>query len=127
MRPNVSWDRKYIVLEIQPTLAQRLDSEFAILNLSGNFTVVPVELPVTSVTKIKTTVTIPDGGTVLVGGLKKEIENKASLGIPGLRHIPVLNLLFGRKGDALLRSSLFVLINAKVTIVKEEEGRLFNT
>lgn len=127
VRPNVSWDRKYIVLEIQPTLAQRLDSEFAILNLSGNFTVVPVELPVTSVTKIKTTVTIPDGGTVLVGGLKKEIENKASLGIPGLRHIPVLNLLFGRKGDALLRSSLFVLINAKVTIVKEEEGRLFNT
>ena len=127
VRPNVSWDRKSIVLEIQPTLAARLDSEFANLNLSGNFTSVPVELPVTSVTKIKTTVTIPDGGTVLVGGLKKEIENKASIGIPGFRHIPVLNLLWGRKGNALLRSSLFVLINAKITIVQEEEARLFNT
>ena len=76
VQPTVSYDRKYVVLEIQPTLAEQLDSDVAILNLSGNFTVVPVELPVLSVTKIKTTVTIPDGGTVLVGGLKREINNE---------------------------------------------------
>jgi type II secretory pathway component GspD/PulD (secretin) len=114
------------VLEIQPTLAERLDSEIAILNLSGNFTVVPVELPVTSVTQIKTTVTVPDGGTVLVGGLKKEVRNKTYVGVPLLRHIPVLNLLFGRKGNSTLRSNLFVLIHAKITVVQEEEERLFS-
>ena len=116
-----------MVLEIQPTLAEKLASDIAVLNLSGNFTVVPVELPVLSVTKIKTTVTIPDGGTVLVGGLKREITNKSQIGIPGFLDIPFVNLLFGRKGNASLRSNLFVLINAKITIVHEEEAQLFGT
>ena len=116
-----------VVLEIQPTLAEKLTSEVAVLNLSGSFTVVPIELPVLSVTKIKTTVTVPDGGTVLVGGLKREIANKSNIGIPGLLDIPFLNLLLGRKGNSNLRSNLFVLINAKVTIVQEEEARLFGT
>ena len=127
VRPTVSYDRKYVVLEIQPTLAEKLQSEKAILNLSGNFTQVPVELPVLSVTKIKTTVTIPDGGTVLVGGLKREFRNKEQIGVPILMDIPIVNLLFGRKGESILRSNLFVLINAKVTVVQEEEERLFNT
>ena len=127
VRPTVSYDRKYVVLEIQPTLAERLQSEVALLNLSGQFTVVPVELPVLSVTKIKTTVTIPDGGTVLVGGLKREIKTDSSIGIPGLRRIPILNLLFGRRGESSLRSNLFVLLNAKITVVQEEEERIFST
>ena len=125
VRPTLSYDRKYVVLEIQPTLARQLESDVARLNLSGNFTVVPVELPVLSVTKIKTTVTVPDGGTVLVGGLKREITTKTSIGVPGLREIPVLNLLLGRRGNATVRSNTFVLINAKVTVVHEEEARLF--
>ncbi len=127
VRPNVSHDRKYIILEIQPTLAERLDSEIAVLNLSGNLTVVPVELPVTSVTQIRTTVTVPDGGTVLVGGLKREINAKQKVGIPGIANIPVLNLVLGRKGNSTLRSNLFVLINAKITVVQEVESRLFNS
>ena len=127
VRPTVSHDHKYVVLEIQPTLAEQLASEIATLNLSGNFTVVPIELPVLAVTKIKTTITVPDGGTVLVGGLKREISNKQILGIPGLINLPIVNLLFGRKGQATLRSNLFVLINAKITIVHEEEARLFGT
>jgi len=127
VRPTVSHDRKYVVLEIQPTLAERLTPERAVLQLSGNFTVVPIELPVLSVTKIKTTVTVPDGGTVLVGGLKREISNSARIGIPGFLEFPIINLLFGRKGNSTLRSNLFVLINARITIVQDEEARLFGT
>ena len=127
VRPTVSHDRKYVVLEIQPTLAERLTPEVANLQLSGNFTQVPIELPVLSVTKIKTTVTVPDGGTVLVGGLKREISNSARIGIPGFLDIPLINLIFGRKGNSNLRSNLFVLINAKITIIQEEEARLFGT
>jgi hypothetical protein len=127
VRPTVSYDRKYVVLEIQPTLAEQIGQDEAVLNLSGNFTVVPVQLPIVSVTKIKTTINVPDGGTVLLGGLKREIQTDASIGIPGLRRIPILNLVFGRRGNATLRSNLFVLINAKITIVHEEEARLFGT
>ena len=125
VRPTISHDRRYVVLEIQPTLAEKLASEVAVLRLSGNFTEVPVELPVVSVTKIKTSVTVPDGGTVLVGGLKREITTDAQIGIPGFLDVPIVNLLLGRKGNSVLRSSLFVLLNAKITIVHEEEARLF--
>ena len=127
VRPTISHDKKYVVLEVQPTLAEQLDPDVAVLNLSGNFTVVPVELPVLAVTKIKTTVTVPDGGTVLVGGLKREVSTKARIGVPGLMSIPFVNYLLGRRGNSTLRSNLFVLLNARITIVREEEARLFGT
>jgi type II secretory pathway component GspD/PulD (secretin) len=127
VRPTISYDRKFVVLEIQPTLAEQIGQDVAILNLSNAFTVVPVQLPVISVTKIKTTVNVPDGGTVLLGGLKREIKTEASIGLPALRQIPIMNLFFGRVGSSSLRSNLFVLINAKITVVHEEEANLFGT
>ncbi|MFP6737446.1 MAG: hypothetical protein VCD34_01775 [Planctomycetota bacterium] len=127
VRPTISFDRKYVVLEIQPTLAVQIGFNEAVLNLSGGFTTVPVQLPIVSVTKIKTTVNVPDGGTVLLGGLKREVKQEASIGIPALRRIPLANLFFGREGDSALRSNLFVLINTHITVVHEEESRLFGT
>ncbi|MFP6633685.1 MAG: hypothetical protein VCD16_13710 [Planctomycetota bacterium] len=127
VRPTISFDRKYVVLEIQPTLAELIDTSEALLNLSGGFTTVPVQLPVVSVTKIKTTVNVPDGGTVLLGGLKREVKQKASIGLPALRRIPLANLFFGRNAESHLRSNLFVLINVHITVVHEEEARLFGT
>ena len=127
VRPTISYDRKYVVLEIQPTLAEQIGESQALLNLSGGFTTVPVQLPIVSVTKIKTTVNVPDGGTVLLGGLKREVKQKASIGLPALRRLPLANLFFGRNADAALRSNLFVLINTHITVVHEEEARLFGT
>ena len=72
VRPTVSHDRKYVVLEIRPTLAVQLPSRYQRLILG--FTVLDVELPVLNVTRISTTVTIPDGGTVLIGGVKRTIQ-----------------------------------------------------
>ena len=127
VRPTISFDRKYVVLEIQPTLAEQIGESQALLNLSGGFTTVPVQLPIVSVTKIKTTVNVPDGGTVLLGGLKREVKQEASIGLPALRRIPLANLFFGRNAGAALRSNLFVLINTHITVVHEEEARLFGT
>jgi len=124
VRPTVSHDRKYVILEIEPTLAVKLPSRFK--NLTLNLTNLNVEFPVLNVTKIKTTVTVPDGGTVLVGGLKRTITQNQQTGIPWTSHLPGLNLLFGRKGEARMQSNLFVLLNAEITVIRDEEARLFN-
>ncbi len=124
VRPTVSHDRKYVILEIEPTLAVKLPSRFK--NLTLNLTNLNVEFPVLNVTKIKTTVTVPDGGTVLVGGLKRTITQKQQAGIPWTSHLPGLNLLFGRKGEARMQSNLFVLLNAQITVIRDEEAALFN-
>ncbi|MEM7165084.1 MAG: hypothetical protein AAF581_06435 [Planctomycetota bacterium] len=124
IRPTVSHDRKYVILELQPTLATQLPSRFR--NLTLGLTNLQVELPVLSVTKIKTTLTIPDGGTVLVGGLKRTILQDQRVGIPIISRLPGFDLLFGRKGQSRLTSNLFVLINAKITVIRDEEKKQFN-
>ncbi|MGE4602854.1 MAG: hypothetical protein AAEJ65_08115, partial [Planctomycetota bacterium] len=124
VRPTVSHDRKYVILEIEPTLAVQLPSRFKTLTLG--LTNLNVEFPVLSVTNIKTTVTIPDGGTVLVGGLKRTITQDAQTGIPGLSRLPFLDFLLGRKGQARMQSNLFVLISAKITVIRDEERNKFN-
>ena len=124
VRPTVSHDRKYVILEIEPTLAVQLPSRFKTLTLG--LTNLNVEFPVLSVTNIKTTVTIPDGGTVLVGGLKRTITQESRSGIPVLSRLPILDLLAGRKGNARMQSNLFVLISAKITVIRDEEEKRFN-
>ncbi len=124
VRPTVSHDRKYVILEIEPTLAVQLPSRFKTLTLG--LTNLNVEFPVLSVTNIKTTVTIPDGGTVLVGGLKRTITQESRSGIPVLSRLPILDLLVGRKGNARMQSNLFVLISAKITVIRDEEEKRFN-
>lgn len=124
VRPTVSFDRKYVILEIEPTLAVQLPSRFKTLTLG--LTTLNVEFPVLSVTNIKTTVTIPDGGTVLVGGLKRTIAQDARVGIPAISRLPLMDFLLGRKGQAQMQSNLFVLISAKITVVREEEAMRFN-
>lgn len=121
IRPTVTHDRKYVILEVKPTSARHVDSKYAQLSLAQGYTMVEVELPVILLSQIKTTITIPDGGTVLVGGLKKIIEQERSIGIPVLQRIPVLNLLFGRRGQTRLRNNQFVLIKANILSIKEEE------
>ncbi|OUU25583.1 MAG: hypothetical protein CBC13_01910 [Planctomycetia bacterium TMED53] len=124
VRPTVSHDRKYVILEIEPTLAVQLPSRFKTLTLG--LTNLNVEFPVLSVTNIKTTVTIPDGGTVLVGGLKRTITQESRSGIPVLSRLPILDVLAGRKGNARMQSNLFVLISAKITVIRDEEEKRFN-
>ncbi|MGB1810532.1 MAG: hypothetical protein ACPHQT_09660, partial [Planctomycetota bacterium] len=124
VRPTVSHDRKYVILEIEPTLAVQLPSRFKTLTLG--LTNLNVEFPVLSVTNIKTTVTIPDGGTVLVGGLKRTITQESRSGIPVFSRLPILDLLAGRKGNARMQSNLFVLISAKITVIRDEEEKRFN-
>ena len=121
IRPTVTHDRKFVILEVKPTTAKHIDSKYADLSLAQGYTMVQVELPVILLSRIQTTITIPDGGSVLVGGLKKVIEQDKSISVPIIQRIPILNIMFGRQGQSRLRNSLFVMIKADIVIVKEEE------
>jgi type II secretory pathway component GspD/PulD (secretin) len=126
VRPTVSHDRRYVTLEVKPTLATELQPRIpAPVTLAGGFTSIPIELPVITIQKLRSTVTIPDGGTVLLGGLKNFDEFEGVSGIPLLMHIPLLNNFARRQAFHKLKSSLVVLIKADITIIREEEQNLF--
>ena len=126
VRPTVSHDRRYVSLELKPTLATELPPRIpAPVTLANAFTSIPIELPVITIQKLRATVSVPDGGTVLLGGLKNYDEFEGESGVPFLINVPILNNLFRRQAFHKLRASLVVLVKANITIIREEEKREF--
>ncbi len=62
---------------------------------------------------------VPDGGTVVIGGLKKLFNIEQTSEVPFLAEIPVLNLLFKTEGEANENRDVILLI--KATIIDANE------
>jgi type II secretory pathway component GspD/PulD (secretin) len=80
---------------------------------------------------IQTTVVCPDGGTVLLGGLKTVRESRNEFGPPFLSKIPYLNRLFKNVGVGRDTRHTMIMVTPRIIINSEEEifqteGRLPN-
>ncbi|MFN0207269.1 MAG: hypothetical protein ACKVS6_13270 [Planctomycetota bacterium] len=124
VRPQVSADRKFVKLELRPTLATlKLPIEQRVVGV-GNGTPVTIQFPNLTLRKVRTTVNIPDGGTLLLGGQSiDEIRNESS-GVPILRDLPIIGFFFDRKGQSISKRRLVILLRVKVVIPTEYEPRL---
>jgi type II secretory pathway component GspD/PulD (secretin) len=127
VRPTISEDRDYISLEIRPTVATLLRpiSEFT-SSLAGLTTPVTLQLPELQVASVETTVKVPDGGTVLIGGLKKLMNLEQRAEVPFLADIPVLSMLFKAEGEASESQDIIILLTARITDAKEVAAKLSN-
>ena len=70
---------------------------------------------------IQTTVVCPDGGTVLLGGLKTLSEGRNEFGPPFLSKIPYLNRLFKNVGIGRETTHIMIMITPRIIINAEEE------
>ena len=59
---------------------------------------VTVQLPSFPFVAVVTTVSVPDGGTVLLGGIKRLSEGRNEFGVPLLSKVPYINRLFRNVG-----------------------------
>jgi general secretion pathway protein D len=66
-----------------------------------------------------TRVSVPDGGTLLLGGQKIAAEVEKEIGVPVLSKIPVLGRLFGNRSK--IKDEKILLILVKPTIILQEE------
>lgn len=125
VRPTVSNDRKYITLELQPTVAKLVEPipTFS-TTLASSFSPVIIQLPELKMQKARTTVRIPDGGSIVIGGLKNINTVDRQSEIPVLGKIPVLGFLFSRKGRSDELSNLMIIVRARVTDLQEQEAML---
>jgi general secretion pathway protein D len=85
---------------------------------------VTVQLPTFSFVTVTTTVSVPDGGTVLLGGIKRLSEDREEFGVPILDKIPYLNRLFKNVGIGRSTSSLLMMVTPRIIIEEEEEANL---
>jgi type II secretory pathway component GspD/PulD (secretin) len=74
---------------------------------------------------MSTTVNVPDGGTVLLGGLKTMSEARNEFGPPILSKIPYVNRLFRNIAYGRESQSLMIMVTPRIIINEEEEQILF--
>lgn len=133
VKPIVSADRRYITLELRPSTAELINLEEQILSawmiLGTGVTAAPyrfdfpIQFPVIRLRKLRTTVTIPDGGIILLGGMMKNIKWRSETGVPFLSNLPVLGRLFRWDVTDNERTNLSVLVTARLLLFEEEEKK----
>ena len=125
VQPTVSHDRKYITVQLKPTIANLVRPIPTFTTSLGAFTTpVTIQIPELQVQRAATTVRVPDGGTLLLGGLKNIRQQDLKSETPWVSSIPFLSFFFGRKGTAEEMDNLMVIVKATITDLQEQEARL---
>lgn len=127
VRPTVSSDRRYVTLDLQPTVAElvRPIPTFT-TSLSGSTLPVTIQFPQMTVRSTATTVTVPDGGSVLIGGLNTILNKERRAQVPWLANLPLISFFFKQEGQVDENSSLMVLVRAQIINVTERADSLLD-
>ncbi len=116
VRPTISYDRKYITLDVQTTVADVENFERFETNLGSDIGgSVEFSLPTLKVQDARTTVVVPDGGSVVLAGFKNITYRNRTAEVPWLSQIPVVGFFFREKGLADEMQDLIIIIRAEIT------------
>ncbi len=125
---TISADRRYVILTVRPyvsilnsfaryfTSVTEVDDAGQPLTGEGF-----IQLPNITVQRLETTVSVPDGGTLLLGGQRTAGEVEREMGVPILNKIPIINRLFSNRSKTKDEQTLLILIRPKIIIHREEE------
>jgi tetratricopeptide (TPR) repeat protein len=119
--PIVSSDRKYVTLELRPTVAILNRPIATFTTTLANGPPVTIQLPEINIRRVRTTVTLPDGGILLLGGLKFYQEQRMSTSVPWIDKIPILSFFWSRQGTFIGQRNLVILIKARILVLEEME------
>jgi type II secretory pathway component GspD/PulD (secretin) len=131
----ISGDRRFVRMSLSPSLVNIVNGEVNLFPVvtpifplfDGTATGQPVvftqfvQQPHLTRVTINTTVAVPDGGTVLMGGLKRLSEGRNEFGPPVLSKIPYLSRLFRNIGYGRSAESLLIMVTPRIIIQAEEE------
>ncbi|MFV0444237.1 MAG: hypothetical protein ACK5Q5_11770 [Planctomycetaceae bacterium] len=83
-----------------------------------------VQQPIFNLLNVTTVVSVPDGGTVLLGGVKRLREGRSMAGVPILNKIPYVSRLFKNTGVGRETESAMLMVTPRIIIAEEEEELL---
>lgn len=128
----ISADRRYVFMTVR-TAVSRIEgfNNVPVTAIAGGQLVDSsdtqsfLQTPTVTVTEIKTSVTVPDQGTLLLGGQRLITENEVETGVPVLSKIPILNRFFSNRTESKEEQTLLILMKPTVLIQSEEEEKNF--
>jgi type II secretory pathway component GspD/PulD (secretin) len=133
----ISADRRFVRLNLAPALTNLTSANVPLFPITTFITPIllggavgqPIpftqflQQPAFNSLTVNTTVNVPDGGTVLMGGLKRLSEGRNEFGPPILSKLPYINRLFKNVGYGREAESLLMMVTPRVIINEEEELR----
>jgi type II secretory pathway component GspD/PulD (secretin)/tetratricopeptide (TPR) repeat protein len=141
VQPTVSADRKYVTLTLTPQQSNLLALQTFSFQSGGSqgSTIIngipvfdntgglgaSVQEPEIQLTEVKCTVSVPDGGTLLLGGETVAGETTKEVGVPVLSKIPFLRRLFTNRSQAKDEEVLLILVKPTILIEREIENQQF--
>jgi len=132
VKPYVSADQHYVTLELLPSISivtfpdepMWVTRAFITTEDRMSSGMIPIETPEVEIRAVETTVSVPDGGTILIGGLSRANESEGYASVPLLCKIPVIKYLFTSWGRLDRRESLVILVSANILVQSELEPQL---
>lgn len=138
VRGVVSADRRYVTLATIASLAilegfgDDIEVEAAVGGGNddddGNDTdgaVGRIQTPLLQVSRVQTAVTVPDKGTILLGGQRVSSETEVETGVPILSKMPIINRFFSNRSEVKEEQTLLILLKPTIIIQSEEENKAF--
>ncbi len=130
---TVTADKRYVTMTLRPGLTRLLDLQtipFSGGGAGGGFgggtaLAAFIQLPTLSSQRVQTTVSVPDGGTLLIGGQKLASETEVEAGVPVLSKIPLLKRAYSSRTMIKDEQTLLILIKPKIIIQSEQEELAF--
>jgi type II secretory pathway component GspD/PulD (secretin) len=135
VRPIVSADRRFVTMELRPTVATLFPAPPNIFFVTTNVTTpgapitdalpIRIETPIVNIQRIRTTVVCPDRGTLMLGGLSLLFDEDVESSIPIWRSVPIVGNLGSEKVKGLARKTTMCIVRVRIIIPDEEERRRF--
>ncbi len=137
-----SADRKWITMTLRPTTTEvqawrrfggALDNfgGIAVINTDAQGNQLgaiadqyPIMIPQLTYRSVRTSVTIPDGGSLMIAGMTRGLSKRSHSGVPVLSHIPFLGRLFSKNGRTEREYKDLIYVTGNIIIFDEIEERL---
>lgn len=72
------------------------------------------QVPIVETSEAETSVMVKDGVSIIIGGLIRDSKQKTEQGIPVLRNLPLIGLLFQRKMDEVVKTEMVVFLTPRI-------------
>jgi general secretion pathway protein D len=114
---NIDYRNTGVILRVAPRINANgnvlLDVEQEISAVANTATATTLT-PTVSQRKVRSSIAVASGQTVLLAGLISEREDRTRLGIPGLEQIPLLGEVFSHNDRQIQRTELIIFIRPQI-------------
>ncbi|MEW6027016.1 MAG: hypothetical protein AB1599_06970 [Planctomycetota bacterium] len=132
VKPVMSYDRKFVTIHVFPTLLELIDVRELTLEYLADppgiavelRTEITIELPWLRLQRCRTSAVVPDGGALVLGGMKTIYDRDITASTPMMDKIPLLAPFFRRKIASEEKRYQMVIIRAKIVELPEIEQDL---